>query len=81
MKAGRMSANSANKTPGDASMEKSQRDLSKTIFVVCAPLSVIRLTLGWVNESVFYPGSSVGSTITFGIVEDTSSNPTSNVSF
>ena len=30
------------------------------------------------NRSIFDPGSSVGSTITFGIVEDTSSNPTSN---
>ena len=33
------------------------------------------------NRSIFYPGSSVGSTITFGIVEDTSSDPTSNISF
>ena len=33
------------------------------------------------NRSIFYPGSSVGSTITFSIVEDTSSNPTSNISF
>ena len=33
------------------------------------------------NRSIFDPGSSVGSTITFGIVEDTSSNPTSNISF
>ena len=31
------------------------------------------------NRSIFYHGSSVGSTITFGIVEDTSSNPTSNI--
>ena len=30
---------------------------------------------------IFYPGSSAGRTITFGIVEDTSSNPTSNISF
>ena len=33
------------------------------------------------NRSIFYPGSSVGNTITFGIVEDTSSNPSSNISF
>ena len=33
------------------------------------------------KRSIFYPGSSAGSTITFGIVEDTSSNPTSNISF
>ena len=33
------------------------------------------------NRSILYPGSSVGITITFGIVEDTSSNPTSNISF
>ena len=33
------------------------------------------------NRSIFHPGGSVGSTITFGIVEDTSSNPTSNISF
>ena len=33
------------------------------------------------NRSIFYPGSSVGNTITFGIVEDTSSTPTSNISF
>ena len=33
------------------------------------------------NRSIFYPGSSVGSTITFGVIEDTSSNPTSNISF
>ena len=44
--------------------------------------SVIRLTLaGLGNRSIFYPGSSVGSAITFGIVEDTSANPTSNISF
>ena len=42
--------------------------------------NVTRLTLGC-NRSIFFPGSSVGSTITFGIVEDTSSNPTSNISF
>ena len=36
---------------------------------------------GLVIRSIFYPGSSVGSTITFGIIEDTSSNPTSNISF
>ena len=42
--------------------------------------NVIRLTLDWVRtRSIFYPGSSVCSTITFGIVEDTSSNPTSNI--
>ena len=33
------------------------------------------------NRSIFYPGSSAGSTITFGIVEDASSNPTPNISF
>ena len=43
--------------------------------------TVVRPTLGWVIARYFYPGSSVGSTITFGIVEDTSSNPTSNISF
>ena len=32
------------------------------------------------NRSIFYPGSSKGSTITFGIVEDPSSNPTSKIS-
>ena len=32
------------------------------------------------NRSIFFSGSSVGSTITFGIVEDRSSNPTSNIS-
>ena len=31
--------------------------------------------------AISYPGSSAGSTITFGIVEDTSSNPTSNIFF
>ena len=33
------------------------------------------------NRSIFYLGSSVGKTITFDIVEDTSSNPASNTSF
>ena len=33
------------------------------------------------NRSIFYPGSSVGNTITFVIVEDTSSNPTSVLGF
>ena len=33
------------------------------------------------NRLIFYPGSSAGSTVTFGIVKKTSSNPTSNIYF
>ena len=48
-----------------------------TLLVTC-----IKLTLGWVNDRSFTPVAQlVCSTIPFGIVEDTSSNPTWNISF
>ena len=40
---------------------------------------VVRIRLG--NRSIFYPHSSVGDTFTFGVVQVTGSNLTSNVSF
>ena len=43
-------------------------------------VDAVRLTLSWtINWSILYPGSSVGNTSTFDVVEDTSSNLTSNV--
>ena len=33
--------------------------------------NIIRLTLGWVVDRSFYPGSSVGNTITVSYVEET----------
>ena len=43
--------------------------------------SVIVITLGWCNRTIFYPCSSVGNTFTFGVAEDTGSNLPSNASF
>ena len=59
------------------SLEFDQFKVSVTLLV---PLC-FKAYLGLSNRSTFYPGSSVGSTFTSGIVEDTCFNPISRSSF